>query len=885
MSMRDEELLPWVGLDGFIMIQTIKLILGLLLMLCIPGFAMLLPVYYYGSDSTEGWFKRLSTMSVNKPRLLWVTLVYNYYAAIVVFYGLYTFYRNLSIYRQSFLRSPGCCISQVTMRRLARNVGSVDSARKLIDLTSRAAVVTNVSSKYSKTELMGMFEEMGLRDISSIVIVQNRSTVRKMLIRRNRMLGQLEADLRTMYTKMLQHVAWGFELPLEDISNSYYSGAKRIGLEERKRLLRKLLSEEVLTRLRPRHKEGGEEVDSISWRYRMLIQHDDELLEAANRFATDNERFLLDMDPGSPIFLEETGSVVSDDEPVHAGQGLVSFRQLFQLKTNVKDYGLTLWGTSMSIIVVFGSQHSATIAEQTLLSCRPFSMEVIPAPQADDIIWDNLYKPAADRTVHQLFGDLLYVMINVLFTSANIAISTFLKVDRFESKYPALKHWFDTYPRMRSIVSGILAPLFYNLFLLIAPYMLYGLSIYQGKVSKTEVQQSLLQKYTWLLFIQTFVLFLLSWAFVVVLEKLISGQYGDIVRQLMENLPNNAAFFMNIILQRAAISLMLLLIKPAALLFMFITRIFWRDNIRMRALAMQPDRIFIGALYPEYVVYVFMVTLAFMPVTPIICLASLAFYSFAYLVFRYHFIFTYEIAHESGGRYWMFLPTPILVGCITGQIFSIIQLSFINGTVQALSMTPLLIISVGLIIFIRRVFERRSHYLPLGPEASGRSTRLSEQMQEKQGSTVHHIAMESGEGVAAEEEGAGGPGERERDGLMVGERNFETVPYDFGTDGASRLLGALHEGEALGETSAAENPYCNPIMFKRFSELMLPASFFHVLRDSLDVEEEIAPKLDTESDGEGPTDGKADAIDSTAGREKTATTDDDAHASPVVTKS
>lgn len=835
MKMTDAEMLPWVGLDGFVLIQTIKLFLGLLVMLGVPALGILVPAYYYGTGATDGWYQQISGFSIVRPQILWFTLAFQYYTVMVLCYGLYIFYRNLSIYRQAFLRSPSCGVSQVSMRRLATNVGSLEDARKLVDLQSRSVVIMNVSSKYSKSDLHGIFEDMGLKDVSSIVIVQNRDRVRNILKKRNKAVEALERALGKLHVNMRKKLAQDRNMTVAALEAALRE-EERIEGETRIQILRQLLNETVLGAFRPRHWIKSQEVDSIAYYYQELMKRDDDLLEAARRFALDNDRYILDLDAGaSPVVMEETESISSDHETIMTSDGLVSFRHLFRFKANTKDYGLTLWGTSMSIIVVFGSQSSATMAEQTLLSARPFSMQVKPAPQADDVIWGNLYRPAADRTVRQLFGDLVYVMINIAFTTLNAMVTAFLTLDRLQPYLPAMN------PLFRRAITGILTPLFYNLFLFIAPYLLYALSIYQGKMSKSEVQHSLLQKYVWLLYIQTFILTVLGSAFIVLLENIIGGHYNTIIAQLRESLPKFSVLFTTIILQRAAISLMLLLLKPTSLAMIFLVKTLFHNNLRRRAVFAQPSRIDMGVIYPEYIMFVFMVTLAFLPLAPIICVASMLFYLLAYLIFRHNFIFTFEIMHESGGRYWMYLPTPILVGSITSQVFTIVQLSVMEGGAQALCMVPLLIITVGGIIFIRRVFERRSHYLPLGPEAVHKAIYLAEQMQSRQRLTICHIAHE------ADEESTFRVVDESSDGLLppcpdtnhpagvhhrVGERNYEAVPYDFG-EPERRPLMDLKMDESSFDSSGVGNPYCNPIMFKRFSHVMTPSTFFHILREML----------------------------------------------------
>lgn len=866
-SITDEEMLPWVGLDGFIYLQTIKLMIGILVGLTIPAICILIPAYYYGASSDRGaqFFTLISVFELRISGILWLTVGFNYYMTILVFWGLYMFHRNLSLYRQAFMYNPASCVSQVSMRRLAKNIGTLELTRRMINYSSRSVILAGVSSRYTKEELIALLNEAELKDVTGVVFVQNRKRVREMLDVRNQSVVNVEKVLLRLYRKMLRLVAKHQKIKQQDLEVQIQT-APRKSVIERKAMLRRLLEDEsLITQYRPKLKVKGLGLrDALRFNYDEVIRHDDELIEAANRFSADNNHFAFEESKNGSIVLlgheeEEDEHALEEQDMLLHGQAVVNWSQFLTWKRMFRDYELNLYGTSMSVIVIFGSQKSAAVASQTLISCRPFSMNATMAPTADDIMWDNLYMVQAERLIRSLTVNVLYVMVNILFTSANVAVIAMLSIDRFEETIPSLAHLFEVYPKLRGILKGILAPLFYNLFLLFAPYMLYGLAVFQGTISKTRIQFGLMQKYTWFLFIQTFVIFICAISLIEVVEKLVTGQYGDIFKHIGEYLPDYAAFFTNIILQRTAISLLVALINPGTLVFSIASRIFFRNNLRMKIASTDPTKIFVGAFYPEYLILVFMITLAFLPLTPIIAFAGLTFYSLAYMVFRYHFIFTYQVPHESGGVYWMFLPVPILVGVIASQLFCILHYSFNGAVIPALFLVPLCIITICGIVFLKKIFTRLTTNVPLTHEGMEPAIKLAERIELKQTEMINEITQEVGEDttlITAAEDGTtatadglirGGAfsrssppvtsaGERK----IVGLRGYETVPYDFGVP-EDRLMVAKHRDERTTTSSpgefedepAYENPYCNPILYKRFPLIYVPPCFFHILEEAI----------------------------------------------------
>lgn len=836
-NMPDDQLLPWVGVDGFVFIQTIRLIIGLIIMCGVPALFVLLPAYGYGGREDNGQlFTRFSIFHVASPKVYMVTLLYNYFVLAVVFYGIYVFYRNLEIYRQVYLSKPSATLSQVTIRRISRLVGNVDRLRSIFQLTTRTVVITNVSAKYSKKDLTEMFQKMGIYDVQTIVIVQNQRKIKSRLAKRRDSENKLNVTIINFYKTMLDHVAGVKGMKAEELE-AFYRSEPRIHLNSRRSLMSRLLDGSILVAFRPTTKdENRVDVDAIIYYYRQLAERDAQLLAETVKFAEQNEFY----DPngsedGASIKSFSSFSSETSEDIAQDGKALIGIRQFANIKDNTRDYGLTNWGTSMSVVVIFGSSRSSLMAQQCLLSARLFSMEVERAPTSDDLLWDNVYLPAVERSVRWQAGEVFYTVVNLLFTTVNLALTPLLQIERYESKYPALGQYLGEHPAIRSALKGILAPLFYNLFLFVAPYLLYGLSVYQGLTSKTRVQESLLAKMTWLLFIQSFIMFILSQAFLVVLEKIISGDWGEVIADVQKGLPDASAFFLNVIIQKALISVMLNLLKMGRLSTSILNRLLRGGSFYLFNLDVRSDRIMIGNYYPEYILFVFMILMAFLPITPIISLAGLLFYFLAYFVFRHHFIFNIELPHESGGRYWFFMPTPILVGCFMGQLFCGIQFTFDGGALYAIVLLPLMVVTFAASYFLKNTFERRSLFSPLGPEYMDKVEELENRMVAKQTETVKQIVSQTGEDVMDECEDEENSPVLPHITQPLGERAYETVPYDFMHEAKS-----IVESTERGEFPPLENPYCNPIVFKRSKSMCLPPCFFHLMKDALELTDTIA---------------------------------------------
>ena len=544
-----------------------------------------------------------------------------YAVTLIVFYFVYSFYRAFLLQRQAFLEDAAALSGYARMRSIVDAFGGdLGRAREYANCMHRAVVLSGVSAKYGEEDVKELVGALG--EIQSAHFVHSRDKLKRSLDKRNAYLTRLETAYADFYQALLRHLKNLIKTETGDSDRHVDELMRRfegvllempaIPIDRRCHLMMQMHDISFMPQCRPKHirigtkKSSGstharhasvltEDADSEivegegseeHWRESSLtkdaiIYLHQAVLEKDRRYAMRLEEFVSEADDDilvdrratriglQSVFAEGTAMDLERNTPTRPSfptdPALASARRFANVWRNLKEFKLTLWGTSRSMIVVFKKVASATLARQAVLSHRPLSMQARNAPAADDMLWSNLYLPPADRSLRHLGGDIMYLFLNIIFLITAIFIGSLLQLEQLERTFPFLQPVLNLFPASRNIIRGVLAPLGLTVSFLIVPYALHALALYQGMVSKTEVDGWVIVRYAWFLVVQLSVIgFFPNSNFLEVLQYWSTGDWREKLTHLQSNLPYKAVLFINATIQRTFISFFLQLSKPCA---------------------------------------------------------------------------------------------------------------------------------------------------------------------------------------------------------------------------------------------------------------------------------------------------------------------------------
>lgn len=731
---------------------------------------------------------------------------------------IYTFYRNYVVTRQAYLKSPNTFQALNKIEAYTAKLRSYKKCERLFDIPSRSVIVTGLSSTYSKERIQAMFEDMRLGDIQSIHIVRDRSMIQERLVRLNRIHELMEMDYLVFFERVKESLSAN-----DPELKTKLAAVGPLSTVEKMAILNEVNRDDFYPSLREKYTNKNKQiVDSIGYTFAKLMASEQELNDSVQQYISNNnaDALLSPVPYGSP--WGDSQSNLS--EKVEESAQMISLVGLVRVGRNIDDFKLTFWGTSSAAVIVFEDPKSANVACQALLSARPFSLQATPAPMATEVDWDNVYMPTADRFIRAALGDALYVMTNIFFMVFATLITSITKLEFLESHFSFISPILGKSPVLRATLQGILAPLGFNIVMLLVPYLLMLLTYYQAHLDKSKVQLALMNRYSWLLFLQTFVA-QFAGTTVQLIESIVKHDYTSLLKYLENEVALTSSFYFNVILQKALVGLMIVLVKPGniiAVAFQRITR--RRFTYRQLQALNKPAGLPLGFLYPEYAVIVIQMTLAFAITTPAILLIGFIFFFLAYYVFRTQFIYSNKVPHEAGGMHWPSLCMHILFAQLLAQIFTLIQFISLNGSSQAFLTIPLMTFTVIGMIIINRRFHRRVTYQALSNESQAASLMLIKELTVLREKFIRPPETSSQDDITGDEDRS----------------DYDALPVQVQVEDSQRSSPLLNPrtphsvGEPPEEFEEMDNPYTNPILFQRLKTLLFPNNFFALMKVALE---------------------------------------------------
>lgn len=782
------------------------------------GLAVLLPIYTIAvpDGPTNDFYMRACIRNVRVTSVLWVTFAAMIACTFFLFYCIYFFYRNYIVARQAYMKSPSSFQALVKIESYAGKLKSYSQCIKYFDVLSRTVIVTGISSQYSKDRIQAIFEDMRLGNIQSIFIAKDRSLIMEKLHQVNECHERLEVLLNKFYTKLYK-LSQKDNPEIKSILNTMNSDSLSHG--EMKKIMEIISSPDFYPTLRGKYEPKGskDKVDAINYFYNELLTAQAEMNDLIHHYIHDLDDPLVSPLPYGGNGSPNSGFVKAQADAYKDFTSMISVDGLIHVRNNVDDVSLTLWGTSSSAVIIFDDWKSATIANQALLSSRPFAFSVEPAPMATEVDWDNLYMPRADRSFRRFLGEVIYVILNIFFSGFMALFVKLLDLETLTSWSSTLKEFLERNPTVKDYISGVLGPLAVNIFFSIIPYILLVLTYYQAYVDKAKVQLQIMNKYSWLLFIQTFVV-VMAGPVSELIEAVSMQNWEPLMVTLNKKVTNASALFFNIIMQKAFIGMMIVITKPPDILTAFLMRIIKpirtpRAERDLNKPANQP----LGFLYPEHAVIVFQMCLAFAFITPLILPIGAIFFGFAYFIFRALLIFSDKIPHETGGLFWPSIATHMIFAMFLAQTFTMVQFALMKASLQAFLTLPIIFTTIVGMVVLKRRFNRRVKYIALCGEAQEASLRLIQEQNELRDYVLNRL--ESPPDCDNTTDSSSASPDRPKHAFEV----FH-VDHDLEDDRS------MSEISLESQLDLSNNPYTNPVIFKRLRVLMLPLHFYSLIQ-------------------------------------------------------
>ncbi|KAJ3019596.1 hypothetical protein HKX48_001961 [Thoreauomyces humboldtii] len=363
-------------------------------------------------------------------------------------------------------------------------------------------------------------------------------------------------------------------------------------------------------------------------------------------------------------------------------------RQIYEIRASVEE---SSFQPSAYAFVAYRSTHDAhTFASKIngpasvimrRLAVNPPAVKL--SPDFDDLIWENLGIVSPVRHSRRLFAIAIVIGITIAWTPFNSLLTVLTSQQDIKKYVPAIGTWMENSKAASVFVGSIAAPALFAFLQILPPIGFSYLARFQGVLSKTGVDKSVMHK--------TFAFQVYQYASILVLSitsTTVASYLKDdknakvfsehILQDIADTFLNKSAFFTLIVLTEIS-SLGIEIIQGFPLVIGFIKRRLFANTPRKQFEYNQALDLPFGAVYASLLIK-FLLGISYSVATPVILPFTSLFFFIAYLIYKYQLLYVYETPLETHGSWW---PKVFNIVCICMGVFHIMTLGgilFVTGS-------------------------------------------------------------------------------------------------------------------------------------------------------------------------------------------------------------
>lgn len=742
-SIQDPVLLGLVGMDAFLFLQTLRLLSNIFFALSLV-IAPLLAGYYFifskGSSMKGQIILKLSILSTETDKKEVSSIlpcVACYVVTAFIMYMVYMFYRKYVILRQAYLRDASFSTPTPEIKRLARKLGSVESALEHITLPAKTVLLKGLPSFLNtRDDLMKFMDLLKLgRPVDGHIVV-NTTHLDSLIEERKTVIRALEKEVQLFLIRLneyslssnyFQSNFTNYDPELDLISNALVWAADHHpelavvpeeeeetdpAVEEKKKQGSNLVQELTEKSFSSRFelcKPKIYDVDAVAFYLDKIIKLTGEIdKERSERVKEIGEKEEI---PTETQIKSE--GILHDQYDVANSTKFLSLTQLVRVGESYREFIKAFPLGTKTGFVTFEDKNTANLLKQSLIGTGTFSCSAIAAPPVEELIWTNLNETEATRFVRQFIGRIITVIFNIFFMTFVFLIVGALNVKSFEALISFINEdllEITQTPRFRKTFSGVVAPLVYNLFLALAPIALEAICLFEGAISHTDLQKKFASKYSAFLFINGFLALIFGSSFLTIIQ---TKEQSKILSNIAELLSTSSIFFLNAIIQKSLVGTMLRLIEPLRIIAQLASDVLGgvktkREEIRSK----EPVRKNFGHLYPPAFL-VFPVVLIYSIICPIFLFLGALYFLGTYVVFKTQFLYSLASQSESGGVHWPTACDSIFWSLLAFQVATALQFFTMKSYGCLIAILPLCVMTIGAGRSFKSLFRKRCEYLPM----------------------------------------------------------------------------------------------------------------------------------------------------------------------------
>ncbi|ORD94700.1 CSCL2 [Enterospora canceri] len=249
LQLEDAKLLGMVGLDGFMLLQTLKLLYRMLFILSCVYCPLLLGVYYalqYNQKAT--FFESFSIRGANSTIVYYLCIALVYITTLFIFYMIFIYFKRYVTLRQIYLVSPASLTSVEALKNLSKQLNSYENSIEFVNMSSKTVILNRLPSYLrNDQDVFDYVRQLGIGDVETAILIQDTYYLTKLYEKRDVILQNLEKEINFAFLRMKKYFEKNRDECMESFKETYHNKLEqsairvfrnmRFDVEEKVRLL------------------------------------------------------------------------------------------------------------------------------------------------------------------------------------------------------------------------------------------------------------------------------------------------------------------------------------------------------------------------------------------------------------------------------------------------------------------------------------------------------------------------------------------------------------------------------------------------------------------------------------------------------------------------
>jgi hypothetical protein len=365
--------------------------------------------------------------------------------------------------------------------------------------------------------------------------------------------------------------------------------------------------------------------------------------------------------------------------------------------------------------VTMDSIPACQMAVQALLDPSPMQLMAKLAPSPSDIVWQNTYLPRSHRMIRSWTITIFILILTIFWLIPVAALAGLLDLCSIRQVWPALANLLESHNIIKALVQTGVPTLVVSLLNVAVPFLYDYLANFQGMISQSDVELSVISKNFFFTFFNVFLVFTVfgtASKFWPVLQESLKDT-TQIAYRLANSVQLLAVFFTNFILLQSVGLLPFRLLEFGSVT-LYPIMLLGAKTPRDYAELVQPPVFQYGFYLPSAIlIYILCIVYSILPAGYMVLFFGLAYFVIGYYTYKYQLLYAMDHPQHATGGAWPMTCQRILLGLVIFQLVMAGIIALKNQFTAAALVVPLIPFTVWYSFYYGRTFEPLMKYIAL----------------------------------------------------------------------------------------------------------------------------------------------------------------------------